>query len=56
LLRELTTQTRYFWDVAVGDWTIAGGENEDHNTDTGTGEFLDMRALKIQSVGLTGMD
>ena len=56
LLGELAIQARDFGDVAVRDGAIAGGEDKDHDANSRPGEFLDRRALKIQSVGLTGMD
>jgi hypothetical protein len=55
-LCEFTIQTCDFRDVAVGDGAIAGCKDENHETNSRSGEFLDRRALKVQSVRLTGMD
>jgi hypothetical protein len=56
LLDEFTIQTRDFGDVAVGDRTIAGSKDKYHETNSRSGEFLDRGPVKVQSVGLTGMD
>jgi hypothetical protein len=52
---ELAIQTCDFRHVAVGDRAIAGRKDENHDTYPRSAEFLDSRALKVQSVGLVGM-